>query len=162
MLAVLAALILLKVITSQAKCIRWHVTPRIVHHVQRQLWLLKVLQSFRSPALTEAVTMSANTVCVEFFAVSLPVLAWCACSHFAAACICFASRSGMGKRSSPRRTGFPEVAWPMVIFMAIHNYLCLFMKVGHPFRPLIHFCSAAEHILASTACYNLRFVSLNL
>eukprot|EP00892_Ulva_mutabilis_P002409 jgi/Ulvmu1/12169/UM085_0033.1 len=101
MLATLVTLILLRAITAQSQQFRRYVTPHIVSHVQAQLRLAKTLQSWRSPTLTRIVTVSAGTICIEFFAVTLPVLAWC---------------------------GFPEVAWLMVICMAMHNYMCLFIK----------------------------------
>lgn len=77
MFAILSAIIVLKALTSQSDSIRQYVTPLIISLILRQMWISKLLQKLRSPVLTRIVTISADTVCVEFYAVSLPLIAWC-------------------------------------------------------------------------------------
>lgn len=83
MIAILVSITILKALTAYSAYFREYVTPHIVRHVRRQMWVSTRLQNMRSPGLTRVVTMSANTVCVEFFAVSLPVLAWCVARNVA-------------------------------------------------------------------------------
>jgi hypothetical protein len=92
-------------VSQCAALLRKHVAPAISDLVSRDVAVNDWLQHFRSPALTQVVKISASSVCVEFYAITLPVMIWCGLHH---------------------------IGYLMIVYMAIENYLGLYMKVKSP------------------------------